>query len=104
MDPRHKEILRAHRLTLSEQLIVDDSIIQYLYQEDILTESQVEDIQSQSSNRNKTLRLLSLVPGRGPRAFSCFLTALERDFSWVRDTLLLAAQDHSSPGFDQSGG
>ncbi|XP_072528618.1 death domain-containing protein CRADD [Salminus brasiliensis] len=93
MDPKHKEILRANRLHLSEQLLVDDTIIQYLYQEDILTESQVEEIQSQPSNKHKTLRLLSVLPGRGPLAFSAFLASLRNDFPWIREELLLLCEN-----------
>ncbi|KAL7857819.1 hypothetical protein AOLI_G00179210 [Acnodon oligacanthus] len=104
MEPKHKEILRAQRLQLSEQLVVDDTVIQYLYQEGILTESQVEEIQSQPSNRNKTLRLLAILPGRGPLAFGAFLRSLEQDFPWVREKLLLlsAATDDSATLSDPS--
>ncbi|KAL6473644.1 hypothetical protein MHYP_G00172050 [Metynnis hypsauchen] len=102
MDPKHKDILRAQRLHLSEQLIVDDTVIQYLYQEGILTESQVEEIQSQPSNKNKTLRLLAILPGRGPLAFGAFLSSLEQDFPWVREKLISAATDDSATLSDPS--
>ncbi|XP_066525233.1 death domain-containing protein CRADD [Hoplias malabaricus] len=103
MDQKHKEILRANRLYLSEQLIVDDNIIPYLYQEGILTESQVEEILSQSSNKNKTLRLLSILPSRGPAAFSGFLSSLQKDFPWVRDHILTGSQDHGHAAADTEG-
>uniref|UniRef100_A0A3Q0RPE5 CASP2 and RIPK1 domain containing adaptor with death domain n=1 Tax=Amphilophus citrinellus TaxID=61819 RepID=A0A3Q0RPE5_AMPCI len=87
MDPVHKAVLRKHRLELSGQLLVSDTIVPFLYQEDILTDAQVEDIESRSSERQKTLRLLDLLPSCGPRAFHAFLRSLQ-DFSWVRDRLL----------------
>ncbi|XP_062860129.1 death domain-containing protein CRADD [Trichomycterus rosablanca] len=96
MEPKHKEILRAHRLYLCEQLVVEDTIIQYLYQEDILTESLVEEIQSQSCNRKKTLELLNTLPHRGPNAFSAFIQALQPDFPWITEKLLLSVQDQSN--------
>ena len=105
MDPTHRALLRAHRLELSGQLLVSDSIVPFLYQEDILTESQVEDIESQPTNRQKTLKLLDLLPSRGPRAFDAFLRSLQ-DFSWVRDRLLLELQTRagpSSPGPSSTG-
>ncbi|XP_017561887.1 death domain-containing protein CRADD [Pygocentrus nattereri] len=104
MDPKHKEILRVQRLRLSEQLVVDDTVIQYLYQEGILTESHVEEIQSLPSNKSKTLRLLAILPGRGPLAFGAFLGSLEQDFPWVREKLLLisAATDDSATLSDPS--
>ncbi|XP_064795866.1 death domain-containing protein CRADD-like [Oncorhynchus masou masou] len=94
MDPRHKEILRKHRLDLSDQILIEDTIVHFLYQENILTESQVDEIQSQISNKKKTLRLLDILPTRGPRAFGTFLNSLEEEFTWVRDKLL---QDLEQP-------
>lgn len=97
MDPAHRALLRAHRLELSGQLLVSDTIVPLLYQDDILTEAQVEHIESQPTNRQKTLKLLDLLPSRGPRAFYSFLRALD-DFSWVRDKLLLELQTRPGPG------
>ncbi|XP_060885227.1 death domain-containing protein CRADD [Labrus mixtus] len=96
MDPKHRALLRTHRLYLSGQLLVSDSIVPFLYQEDVLTEAQVEDIQSQPTDTRRTLRLLDLLPSRGPRAFPLFLRALE-DFSWVRDRLLLELRTPPGP-------
>ncbi|XP_074554472.1 death domain-containing protein CRADD [Halichoeres trimaculatus] len=97
MDPKHKALLRTHRLYLSGELLVCDTIVPLLYQEDILTEAQVEDVKSQPTERQKTLKLLDLLPSRGPRAFDLFLRSLE-DFSWVRDQLLLELQKPPGPG------
>ncbi|XP_022611578.1 death domain-containing protein CRADD-like [Seriola dumerili] len=97
MDPLHKAVLRKLRVYLSGELLVTDSIVPFLFQEEVLTGAQVEDIESQSTNRLKTLRLLDLLPTRGPRAFPSFLRALE-DFSWVRDRLLLELQTPPGPG------
>ncbi|GAA6225179.1 death domain-containing protein CRADD-like [Lates japonicus] len=96
MDPVHRAVLRRHRLDLSAELLVSDSIVPFLVQEDILTDSQVEDIESQPTNRLRTLRLLDILPTRGPRAFHCFLRSLE-DFSWVRDRLLQELQTPPGP-------
>ncbi|KAM9705233.1 death domain-containing protein CRADD [Menidia menidia] len=91
MEPVHRDLLRGLRLELADQLLVSEAVVPFLYQEEILTEAQVEDIESQPSNRRKCLRLLDLLPHRGPRAFDAFIRALE-DFSWVRDRLLLELQ------------
>uniref|UniRef100_A0A3P8UTT7 CASP2 and RIPK1 domain containing adaptor with death domain n=1 Tax=Cynoglossus semilaevis TaxID=244447 RepID=A0A3P8UTT7_CYNSE len=84
MDPAHRALLQKHRVALATELLVSDHIVPYLYQEQILTDSQVEDIESQSTNKRKVFRLLDLLPNRGPLAFSCFLRSLD-DFSWVRE-------------------
>ncbi|XP_041820339.1 death domain-containing protein CRADD [Chelmon rostratus] len=99
MDPEHKALLRTHRLELSGQLLVSDTIVPFLYQENILTENQVEDIESQPTNRQKSLKLLDILPSRGPRAFDSFLRSLE-EFSWVRDKLLLELQ--TRPGLSST--
>lgn len=97
MDPAHRAVLRKHRLELSGQLLVSETIVPFLYQEEILTDAQVEDIESRSTERQKTLRLLDLLPSRGPRAFQSFLGSLQ-DFSWVRDRLLQELQTPPEPG------
>lgn len=96
MQPEHRALLRAHRLELSGQLLVSDSIVPFLYQEGVLTEAQVEEIESQPSSRQKTLKLLDILPSRGPRAFGCFLRSLD-EFSWIRDGLLLELQEGPGP-------
>lgn len=97
MQPEHRALLRAHRLELSGQLLVSDSIVPFLYQENVLTEAQVEEIESQPSSRQKTLKLLDILPSRGPRAFACFLRSLD-EFSWIRDGLLLELREGPGPG------
>lgn len=87
MDPRHKEILRKHRLDLSNQIFIDDTVVHFLYQESILTESHVEEIQAQTTNKKRTLKLLDILPTRGPQAFGTFLKSLEEEFLWVAERL-----------------
>lgn len=103
MEPEHRTLLREHRLKLSEQLLVSESIVQFLYQEEILSQQQVEEIESQPSSRQKSLKLLDILPSRGPRAFGCFLQALD-DFSWVRDGLLLELQRGAARGLGATAG
>lgn len=100
MEAAHKEVLRTNRLELSAQLLVDETIVPFLYQEKILTEHNVEDIESQITDRKKCLKLLDILPSRGPRAFDAFLRSLD-DFSWVRDKLLLELQ--AQPGVSTNG-
>lgn len=94
MEPEHRALLREHRLELSAQLLVSDTIIPFLYQENVLTQTQVEDIESLATSRQKTLKLLDILPNCGPRAFHAFLRSLE-DFRWIRDQLLLELQERA---------
>lgn len=88
MQPEHRALLREHRLHLSAQLLVSDSILPFLYQENIVSQTQVEDIEALATNTQKALRLLDILPNCGPRAFHAFLESLE-DFCWIREQLLL---------------
>lgn len=97
MEPVHRALLREHRLELSGQLLVSDTIVPLLYQEDILTVAQVEDIESQPTETRRTLKLLDILPSRGPRAFDAFLRSL-KDFDWVREKLLQKLQTAPGPG------
>ncbi|XP_061495552.1 death domain-containing protein CRADD isoform X1 [Rhineura floridana] len=86
MDVRDKQVLRSLRLELCAELLVEGLVIQYLYQEGILTESHVQEIRSQVTNHRKTMMLLDILPSRGPKAFETFLESLQ-EFPWVRDKL-----------------
>ncbi|XP_008399935.1 death domain-containing protein CRADD [Poecilia reticulata] len=97
MEPEHRAVLRKFRVQLSDQLLVSDTIVPFLYQEGVLTEAQVEQVEGQLTNRQKNLKLLDLLPNRGPRAFGAFLEAL-RDFSWIRDRLQLELQNSAGTG------
>lgn len=98
MEPKHRDLLRAQRLHLGDQLVVDDTIVHYLYQEDILTEAQVEEILSQKSNKNMTLKLLGILPSRGPNAFNVFLQSLQESFPWIKEELLRLAEGDDDGG------
>ncbi|XP_064175375.1 death domain-containing protein CRADD [Anguilla rostrata] len=102
MDPRHKEFLRKHRLDLSNQVLIDDTVVHYLYQENILTESHVEEIQAQTTNKKRTLKLLDILPTRGPHAFGAFLKSLEEEFVWVAERLQRDLQNGASAEQDPS--
>ncbi|KAM4711503.1 death domain-containing protein CRADD [Anableps anableps] len=97
MEPEHRAVLRKFRVLLSDQLLISDAIVPFLFQEGVLTEAQVEQVEGQLTNRQKNLKLLDILPNRGPRAFSAFVEAL-RDFSWIRDQLLQELQNTPGTG------
>ncbi|NXA50454.1 CRADD protein, partial [Nothocercus julius] len=86
MDARDKLLLRSLRLELCTEVLVDGLVIQYLYQEGILTDSHVQEIKSQTTSQRKTMMLLDILPTRGPKAFDVFLDSLQ-EFPWVKDKL-----------------
>uniref|UniRef100_A0A8D0GTI4 CARD domain-containing protein n=1 Tax=Sphenodon punctatus TaxID=8508 RepID=A0A8D0GTI4_SPHPU len=86
IDARDKQVLRSLRLELGAELLVEGLIIQYLYQEEILTENHVEVIKSQVTNHRKTMMFLDILPTRGPKAFDTFLDSLQA-FPWIKEKL-----------------
>ncbi|XP_006027118.1 death domain-containing protein CRADD isoform X2 [Alligator sinensis] len=86
MDARDKQLLRSLRLELSTEVLMEGLVIQYLYQEGILTENHVQEIRSQTTSQRQTMMLLDILPTRGPKAFDVFLDSLQ-EFPWVRDKL-----------------
>ncbi|XP_004583160.1 death domain-containing protein CRADD isoform X2 [Ochotona princeps] len=92
MEARDKQVLRSHRLQLGAEVLVEGLVLQYLYQEGILTESHVQEIKAQATGLRKTLLLLDILPSRGPRAFDAFLESLQ-EFPWVREKLQKAREE-----------
>ncbi|XP_028810848.1 death domain-containing protein CRADD [Denticeps clupeoides] len=101
MNASHKEILLKLRLKLSENISVDDTVLQYLYQEGVLTQSHVEEIQTLASNKKRTLKLLDVLPTRGSTAFELFLQSLEFEYPWVKEEL---EQELDASGQRDTGG
>ncbi|XP_054023773.1 death domain-containing protein CRADD [Dryobates pubescens] len=87
MDARDKQLLRSMRLELCTEVLVDGVVIQYLYQEGILTDSHVQEIKAQTTTQRRTMMLLDILPTRGPKAFDVFLDSLQ-EFPWVKDKLV----------------
>ncbi|KAM6095617.1 death domain-containing protein CRADD isoform 3-T3 [Chlamydotis macqueenii] len=107
MDARDKQLLRSLRLELCTEVLVDGIVIQYLYQEGILTDSHVQEIKSQTTSQRKTMMLLDILPTRGPKAFDAFLDSLQ-EFPWVKDKLMvkrkeMTVQDPAGASFPSLG-
>ncbi|XP_026723609.1 death domain-containing protein CRADD isoform X2 [Athene cunicularia] len=92
MDARDKQLLRSLRLELCTEVLVDGVVIQYLYQEGVLTDSHVQEIKSQTTSQRKTMMLLDILPTRGPKAFDTFLDSLQ-EFPWVKDKLMVKRKE-----------
>uniref|UniRef100_A0A8C5WJB3 Death domain-containing protein n=1 Tax=Leptobrachium leishanense TaxID=445787 RepID=A0A8C5WJB3_9ANUR len=87
MDNRHKQLLRHLRLSLSSEGLADGLVPQYLLQEDIITVNQLEEIRAQNTSQRRAMKLLDILPTRGPRAFDVFLSSLALEFPWVKEKI-----------------
>ncbi|XP_008002445.3 death domain-containing protein CRADD isoform X1 [Chlorocebus sabaeus] len=92
METRDKQVLRSLRLELGAEVLVEGLVLQYLYQEGILTENHVQEINAQTTGLRKTMLLLDILPSRGPKAFDTFLDSLQ-EFPWVREKLKKARKE-----------
>lgn len=92
MEARDKQVLRSLRLQLGAEVLVDGLVLQYLYQEGILTENHLQEIKAQATGLRKTMLLLDILPSRGPKAFDTFLDSLQ-EFPWVREKLEKAREE-----------
>ncbi|KAM5288631.1 death domain-containing protein CRADD [Ctenodactylus gundi] len=92
MEARDKQVLRSLRLELGAEVLVEGLVLQYLYQEGILTENHVQEIKAQATGIRKTMLLLDILPSRGPKAFDAFLDSLQ-EFPWVREKLEKAREE-----------
>ncbi|EPY73510.1 death domain-containing protein CRADD [Camelus ferus] len=81
MEARDKQVLRSLRLELGAEVLVEGLVLQYLYQEGVLTENHVQEIKAQATGLRKTMLLLDILPSRGPKAFDAFLDSLQ-EFPW----------------------
>ncbi|KAM3910786.1 death domain-containing protein CRADD-like [Leptodactylus fuscus] len=86
MDPQHKDILKRLRLELCSEGLADGLVPQYLFQEGIITSEQLEDITSQATSQRRAMKLLDILPTRGPKAFEVFLQSLS-EFPWIHSKL-----------------
>ncbi|CAD7681335.1 unnamed protein product [Nyctereutes procyonoides] len=92
MEARDKQVLRSLRLELGAEVLVEGLVLQYLYQEGVLTENHLQEIKAQATGLRKTMLLLDILPSRGPKAFDAFLDSLQ-EFPWVREKLEKAREE-----------
>ncbi|XP_075040686.1 death domain-containing protein CRADD-like [Mixophyes fleayi] len=97
MDPKHRDLLKKLRLELCLQALADGLVPHYLLQEGLITCDQLEEINSQVTSQRRTMKLLDILPTRGPKAFEIFLDSLT-EFPWVRENLVqLCKESHRMP-------
>ncbi|XP_041377847.1 caspase-2-like [Gigantopelta aegis] len=79
MDPQHKNILITQRANLVENLNIRDGLYTQLITRGVLNTRMVRTIQHNHSPDQQAEELLTIIPTRGPDAFSKFCDALIAD-------------------------
>ncbi|KAM8826675.1 caspase-2 isoform 1-T1 [Synchiropus picturatus] len=89
MEKRHMETLQSCSVDLQKQLEVDETLLQHLKSNKILTDPQAERIMAKDTSFGRAWYLLLLLPKRGPNAFNMFCRALkETDQDHLCDMLM----------------
>uniref|UniRef100_UPI00398F54DA death domain-containing protein CRADD n=1 Tax=Pristiophorus japonicus TaxID=55135 RepID=UPI00398F54DA len=86
MEEKHRRILRRLRLELAGGLRAE-RVVQYLYQERVVSLSFVEQVEAEPVSARQTLQLLDHLPSRGARAFAAFAHSLREEFPWLHRRL-----------------
>ncbi|KAK3752395.1 hypothetical protein QZH41_008595 [Actinostola sp. cb2023] len=74
MDDRHRSLLRRHTLSFRRDL-EPKKLLPYLVS--VLDTNDEQEIKNQPTREDQVDRLLDILPRRGPRAFPCFIEALD---------------------------
>lgn len=80
MNKEHRTLLRKNRVALVDDL-EPRPVVNYLYQAGILTDNDVEVVNSLGTRQDKVEKILDIVPRRGPSAFDAFYKSLLLDQS-----------------------
>lgn len=86
MEDRDRRKLQQNRLALLTDLEALE-ILDYLYQEKVLSEDDCERIRVKETRNDRCRLLLDMLPSKGPKAFRCFVSALETKYDFLADLL-----------------
>ncbi|ELU04723.1 hypothetical protein CAPTEDRAFT_49795, partial [Capitella teleta] len=75
MENSHRQLLNDHLVVLATDLDPSD-IYAHLIEGKVLTADDVELVNAQVTRREKVLKLMFMLPRRGPHAFEIFAAAL----------------------------
>ena len=92
----HRRILLKNRVEVVKDLEPND-VLDYLFQENILTENDIEIVKSERTRRARAEILLDTLPRKGPKAFTKFCEALSSE-AGSRHLSTLLSTDPENPG------
>ncbi|KAJ8289905.1 hypothetical protein GJAV_G00006610 [Gymnothorax javanicus] len=88
-----KTALRKCNVKLCREMVVDELLVQMLQTDGILTDNMAEGVLVENTSQKRNWHLLSLLPKRGPHAFSSFCRALRETEQLHLYTLLLEQRE-----------
>ncbi|XP_064597664.1 rootletin-like [Liolophura sinensis] len=87
MNPLHRKVLDQHRKALVQDLILTEDFRAELRQSDLFPEGMIDLIMAERIRGERVLKMLELLPTRGPTAFDTFQSILEKDYPWLQKGL-----------------
>ncbi|KAL3861916.1 hypothetical protein ACJMK2_007928 [Sinanodonta woodiana] len=76
MDTQDRETLRKNRINLRDNIADPDAVNELLYEREIFTEAMKQEVEAQTTDIKKIIKILDLVPRRGRKAFDEFYQIL----------------------------
>ena len=76
MSKKDRDMLRKSRTFLAEFMQQLPTVVDYLYEEKILSAQLVQDLKATTTHAKQVSTLLDILPKRGVRAFGCLVAAL----------------------------
>ncbi|KAK7503608.1 hypothetical protein BaRGS_00005147 [Batillaria attramentaria] len=100
MNPAQKRAIQQNWTYLLEHITIEGTtLVDILYQKEILTDDHMELIRVQAVTKEKITKLLDILRRRGPNSFQGFLEALdESGQKFVADKLRTAFQPQDGQG------
>ena len=82
----HERLLTQHRVSIVEDLLVDD-VITLLQSKFVFDDNDIELIRSEKTSKSQAEKLLDLLVRKGDQAFGHFLSALQNAYPYLAELL-----------------
>lgn len=100
MEQKHQNVIKANYSTLVKKMVAV-SVAGHLYNSNIITEEMREQIEAEKNNYDKSRKLISIILGRGSRAFMGLRTALMKANQADLSRLLMKKDDDTKTEYER---
>lgn len=100
MEQKHQNVIKANYSTLVKKMVAV-SVAGHLYNSNIITEEMREQIEAEKTNYDKSRKLISIILGRGSRAFMGLRTALMKANQADLSRLLMKKDDDTKTEYER---
>ncbi|KAL4217989.1 hypothetical protein ACF0H5_022727 [Mactra antiquata] len=101
MNPKEEAALKKCSERIKKDLDPTYSFLHTMTIRDIITHEEMETVMALGPREAKVAKLLTILPRRGPNAFTQFKNLLEADYNWLAELLQIAVQTQSKKLADE---